>query len=658
MSTVFVTDIRGTGIYAVPSSDAAILIAQAGLRSLLSAVPDLSFEGAYAFVKTTNGPGAVRSLCCLITNVYYGGEMCPDHSATVDMTDAIAAGLTADPSISSVSVQDVSLVESGSGGIIPSYDNVLFVAQHSGPNENGSLEAPYKEVSSAMAAASQGITLIVFPGDYSGDFEFKQGVDVVGTDRERCVLWAQKPVLYFASGYTSSLVRSMTLRSSPPLGSPAIVLFNLVGSPVFEDCKLTWSKLWHQHRSYISADKPGFGDSPVFRNCFFDEIDFIIKPGNASDLDLLIERCRGQSDITFHGLGGEKLHVLRTDMDEFMLEFTAEGGSVTLEMDRSYVFLNRDATPTISINAGPGVPVPIIRDSEVVSQVSRGLYIAADIPVLRLSDSTFNGATGDIYVVKGYRADAWEYDNCTMVNGGVRVESGGFFNHVNRDVLHVGGKKDCYYDLQGALDGLDGDGHTIQLHKDVTLTAELILSNEVKIDGMNKHAIVRGKHDIIMNVGTSQQVTFDNVYIEGTLRSTGGLIRLLEHVDMEGECRLDGDVSEQCLYVQGATIVGDVDNGNAVQVNVGKASALLRSAKIKGSVSRPAIEWTVVNDNIRLEYTKAFHGLGGNPFSITVAGNVRYASHHCAYNRDPQVGAPFVNLITTPFDVVDPAADF
>jgi hypothetical protein len=658
VSTVFVTDIRGTGIYAVPSSDAAILIAQAGLRSILSAVPDLSFEGAYAFVKTTDGAGAVRSLCCLITNVYYGGEMCPDHAATVDMTDAIAAGLTADPNISSVSIQDVSLVESGSGGIIPSYDNVLFVAQHGGLTENGSLEAPYKEVSSAMAAASQGITIIIFPGDYSGNFEFKQGVDVVGTDRDRCVLWAQKPVLYFAAGYTSSVVRSMTLRSSPPLGSPAIVLFDLVGSPVFEDCKLTWSKLWHQHRSYISADKPGFGDSPVFRNCFFDEIDVVIKPGNASDLDLLIDRCRGQSDITFHGLGGERLHVLRTDMDEFMLEFTAEGGSVTLEMDRSHVFLNRDATPTISINAGPGVSVPIIRDSEVVSQVSRGLYIAADIPVLRLSDSTFNGATGDIYVVKGYRADAWEYDNCTMVNGGVRVESGGYFNHVNRDVLHVGGKIDCYYELQAALDGLDGNGHTIQLHKDVTLATELILSNEVKIDGMNKHSISRDKHGMIVRVGTSQQVTFDNIYIEGTLCSTGGLIILEANVEVEGLCRLDGDVGLQCLYLHGATVVGDGDNGPALQINVGKDSVLLRDAKIKGFTSRPAIEWTVVNDNVKLEHTKAVHGLGGNPFSITVVGNVKYTSHHCAYNSNPQAGGTFTNNIATPYDVINANVDF
>jgi hypothetical protein len=657
MSTVFVTDIQGSGVYAVPGSDAALAAAQLGLGALLAAVPSLTYDGVYAFVKTTDGISPSRTLCCLLSNAKYGGVLCPSPANTQAMTDAIAAALVADPSITSVSVQDVSIVASDSAPAIAGYNNIYYVADSNTEVEDGSFGRPFREIADATSVAVAGDLVVVYPGLYKNGFLAPDDVDIKGMIRDACIIIGTGQMITWAVGYNASVIRGLTFHSTPPVGSPAMEMLVLDKSPTFEDCKFSWSGLWHQNESYISADDAGNGSVSTFRQCIFDDIDFTVKKNIASDFKLVLDRCIGESDIIFHGLGGEELQILRTQLEQAQLNCVAESGSMTVDIDRSYIHLNLTATPTVSIEDGHGTTVVRVRHSDIISQLDRGLYIATDVPNLRMSHSRFSGPSGDIYVEDGYRADAYEYDDCVVEYGGVQVGTGGFFNHI-ADVLHVGGNKDCFYDLQDALDGLSGDGHTIQLHKDITLSAELTLSNSCKIDGMNKHSIVRAKHDPIMVVASSQEITFDNVYLEGALRSTGGLIRLLDNVEMEGECRLEGDLSVPELYVQGAQIVGDVDNGNAVQVNVSRPSVLLRGAKLKGAVSRPAIEWTVVNDNIKLEYTKAIHGLGGNPFSITVPGPVSYASHHCAYNSDPQTGGTFVNAVVTPLDVIDPAVDF
>lgn len=99
MSKIYVTGIVGVGIYAVPSSDAALATAKAGMNSLLSVapgVPNLLYDTRdfCAFVRDIDG---VRTLNCLIEDFTYSGTPVPTEAATDQMLAAIELALKSVP---------------------------------------------------------------------------------------------------------------------------------------------------------------------------------------------------------------------------------------------------------------------------------------------------------------------------------------------------------------------------------------------------------------------------------------------------------------------------------------------------------------------------------------------------------------------------------
>ena len=99
MSTIFIHDIIGTGVFGVPADDAGLLNANTGLNLQLShdpAVAGLSYETLRAWVKDYGGPGGVegaRSLNCQLSGVLYNTEECPDETETDTLEAAIRAAL-------------------------------------------------------------------------------------------------------------------------------------------------------------------------------------------------------------------------------------------------------------------------------------------------------------------------------------------------------------------------------------------------------------------------------------------------------------------------------------------------------------------------------------------------------------------------------------
>jgi hypothetical protein len=153
MSNVFVTSIDGTGIYAIPTSDATLAAAQAGLQALIGTVPSLTFGGVFAWVKDSDG-GSPRTLNCLISDARVAGAKCPDDTDTQQLFTDIKNTLEADALISSVSVQEANLVDEGSGGgVLPGITNTIFVAKRSNLIEDGSLENPFHTFTAAIAEA-------------------------------------------------------------------------------------------------------------------------------------------------------------------------------------------------------------------------------------------------------------------------------------------------------------------------------------------------------------------------------------------------------------------------------------------------------------------------------------------------------------------------
>ena len=110
MSQVFITDIIGTGIYAVPTNPTQLLTAKAGFDSIISGVANLSYQSVDAWVTDSNVPAGPRSLNCSVNGFEFSGSICPNATDTDTMLAAIKSALEADVDITSVSVENVNIV--------------------------------------------------------------------------------------------------------------------------------------------------------------------------------------------------------------------------------------------------------------------------------------------------------------------------------------------------------------------------------------------------------------------------------------------------------------------------------------------------------------------------------------------------------------------
>lgn len=99
MSKIYVKGIIGVGIYAVPSSDATLATAEAGMDFLLSDTPgvpllEYNTRDFCAFVRDIDG---VRTLNCLIDGFLYNSTPVPSEAATDQMLAAIEVALKSLP---------------------------------------------------------------------------------------------------------------------------------------------------------------------------------------------------------------------------------------------------------------------------------------------------------------------------------------------------------------------------------------------------------------------------------------------------------------------------------------------------------------------------------------------------------------------------------
>ena len=95
MSNVFVEDIIGSssGELKVPTTDAELATATSRLDTQLQTVANLAYDRVLAWVETTSGAGASRTLNGVIEKFTYSGEECPDTSETTTMTGAIKTAI-------------------------------------------------------------------------------------------------------------------------------------------------------------------------------------------------------------------------------------------------------------------------------------------------------------------------------------------------------------------------------------------------------------------------------------------------------------------------------------------------------------------------------------------------------------------------------------
>jgi len=156
MSSVFITDIIGTGTYAVPENDTQLLAAKAGFDTILTGVGSLTYESISAWVTDSDIPAGPRQLNCLLSGVQWAGAVCPTTANTTAMLLAIKTALEGDSNITSVSVENVNIVDqisspAGAGAYIDL-----------GPYEYTQAQTPIEEVIEQFSfegSAASGLTV-------------------------------------------------------------------------------------------------------------------------------------------------------------------------------------------------------------------------------------------------------------------------------------------------------------------------------------------------------------------------------------------------------------------------------------------------------------------------------------------------------------------
>lgn len=116
MSNIFITDVIGTGTYAVPTQDSELASATSGFDGLLSTVANLAYDRVLAWVEDAGGPGGAegnRTLNCLVEKFTYLSKECPSETEVDTMTAAIEAALEADANITSIGEQQCHLFQAG-----------------------------------------------------------------------------------------------------------------------------------------------------------------------------------------------------------------------------------------------------------------------------------------------------------------------------------------------------------------------------------------------------------------------------------------------------------------------------------------------------------------------------------------------------------------
>jgi len=122
MASIFINDIQGTGIYAVPSNAAASATAKAGLAALLSGVANFTFKRTLLPISSNKSGTPYRRMNMFVDGISYLTKECPSAAETAAMLAAIEAALVADANITAIGTIDVSL--------FPAIDNSLWTLDY------------------------------------------------------------------------------------------------------------------------------------------------------------------------------------------------------------------------------------------------------------------------------------------------------------------------------------------------------------------------------------------------------------------------------------------------------------------------------------------------------------------------------------------------
>lgn len=315
------------------------------------------------------------------------------------------------------------------------------------------------------------------------------------------------------------------------------------------------------------------------------------------------------------------------------------------------------------------------------SSFASPITIAATAPTFRASFCTFS-RTGENITLTAVN-DNLDFKNCSFLSGGSSfnisatatvdmvvlecpMDTGmeGTIQTTN-PVKEVGPGVNSYKDVAEALASVKTANCKVVLNEDQVVTAALTPpSYAIMIDGNHQFAITRAAGSPLMTLGANDEVKFVNIDLVGSIDVNGdaAVLQLADHTYLKGLIDIISGNGSTFVKVDQAKIEGDATDLYCIRIADVDPIIVVKRAYLKGDAGDFAIYWTAANDNLKLAYATVMHGSLGanNPFGRSAAQTPNYASHHCAYNSDPETGAIWTNLIAAGqrFDTLDVDADY
>jgi hypothetical protein len=519
----------------------------------------------------------------------------------------------------------------GATNSFPGIQQSLFVDKGTVTgSEDGTVQNPYHTVGAAVTAAN-GLTpgaanrigIFVYPGIYVESLSTQDDyVDFIGFDRQTTIIRQSGAVVPLAINDRNMSFRNLTFECAA--GSTANITSvpgGVIADPIyFYDCDFLGT---------AGAATSFFLDSQLtaeYHRCAFIQgsTDLPVYQTSGSSRDTKFFDC--QFDGVFHLQGLAQIEVFSST---FVSSADATwGGTLRMQASSARIALNGC---TIKSTDAAGYPVWLQ---------------TANVDLGDFSSCTFDSASArDIH---GSAICTIGVYGCSMSQGMTE-----FVRTRNKIKYAAGepGDADYYIGLAEAVNSLSSldDDCTIYILNDYTTASTVSQDQSIKvtIDGLDKRWIDSSPATGSVLLCSAGVNILRNVRFTGNLTTQGaGTETILDGCRVDGRVTMGatGSDASTLIVIHDTKVLGSASLPTAVDIASALPSMIISQSHLKGVGGAAAVDYQDnINNNLKFEYSKVFHGSLGanNPFTgMNDPDQAIYNAHHCVFNAEPDLAEP------------------
>jgi len=525
--------------------------------------------------------------------------------------------------------------------------NTLFVS----PQFTNDGVRKYTTIGAAMAAAVAGSLILVYPGTYVESVTLKANVTLAGIDKDQVIISQNNtgnPAIKYTTQGTRDNIVNVNNLTVIGYGTSKSFDFIYLGSGLWDYINVLDAILkTDSGTSYGQWDKFIY---PTFTRCDFQSQGgggFVWKTTTLAATAYF-------NDCNLQGLALNQTANALYFTDTHFLSIYATAGTLWFQRCSA----STDDPPPAPYNNfihsnGAGVLFQsglLTSDGDFYPiRMEKNLY-------LEILDSRVQGVNGYTEVFCDVPLTSSTIKNNLLTTG-----LPDNLVHSN-PIKYVGGGIDFYKTVQGALNGVNGNGQKVVLNSDQTITAALTPpSYAVLIDGNHQFKITRASGLALMTLDANDNVKFVNIDLVGSIdvAGNGAKLFLADHTFLAGMVDVQSGDANTEIKIDQAKILGDASDLYCIRIAHASPIIIVKRSYLKGNAN-PVVYWdTVTNNNLKIAWAALLHGSLGanNPFGRSGAQTPNFCSHHSMYNVDPTAGI-WTNLIGTPYDSFDADGDY